>query len=209
MRARRFAHFLRDKAHEVHHVGWIAREFRAEFWILSRDADRARVQVTDSHHDATETHQWRRGKPKFLCAQQRRNYNVAPRLKLAVGFQNDAAAKVVQDQSLVRFSQTKFPWNTCVFDASLRRGAGPAIITADEHHIGMRFGHPSRDGPDAHLRHELNANARMMIGIFEIVNQLGQILDRVNVMMRRWGNQPDPGCGVAHFSNPRINFLAR
>src|SRR5258706_10186456 len=95
----------------------ITAEFRAQSWILGSHADRTGVQVTDAHHDAAETHQRRRSKAKFLCSQQGRNHHIATGLELAVGFQNDAAAEIIEDQSLVRFSESEFPRHARMLDA--------------------------------------------------------------------------------------------
>ena len=47
------------------------------------------------------------------------------------------------------------------------------------------FGHARRDGADADFRHQLHADARVVIGVFKIVNQLRQIFDRINIVVRR------------------------
>ena len=72
-------HFLGNEAHEIDHVGRIAREFLAQFGILRGDAHRTGVQVTDAHHDAAQGHQRRGGKAEFLGAQQGSNDHVAAR----------------------------------------------------------------------------------------------------------------------------------
>ncbi len=46
------------------------------------------------------------------------------------------------------------------------------------------------------------------VGVLQIVDQLGQVLDRVNIVMRRRRDQPDAGGRVAYFGNPGIDFLA-
>ena len=120
-------------------VRGIAGEFFAQFGILRRHADRAGVQMANAHHDATERHQRRGGKTKFLRAEQRGDDHVAAGLQLAVGLHGDAAAQIVQHQGLVRFGQAEFPRHASVLDAGLRRSAGAAIVTADQHHVGVRL----------------------------------------------------------------------
>ena len=73
----------------------------------------------------------------------------------------------------------------------------------------MSFGNPCGDRAYAHFRYELNANTGSAVSIFEIVNQLGEVFDGVDVMVRRWRNQTYPRGGVADFGDPRIDFLAR
>ena len=133
--------------------------------------------------------QRRGGKTKFLRAQQRGNDHVAAGFQLAVGFDRDAAAQIIQDQSLMGFGQAQFPRNARVLDAGLRRSACSAVVTADEHHVGMGLGHAGGDGAHAHFRHQFDADARVVVGVFQIVNQLRQIFDGINVVMRRRRNQ--------------------
>ena len=53
----------------------------------------------------------------------------------------------------MRFGQTQFPGNARVLDAGLGRGAGAAIVAANQHHIRMGLGHARRDGADAYFGH--------------------------------------------------------
>ena len=96
-----------------------------------------------------------------------------------------------------------------MFDAGLRGSAGAAIMPADQDDIGMPFRHTRGDSADADLGDELDADARVMVGIFEIVNQLRQIFDGIDVMMRGWRDEPHAGRRVAHFCDPWIDLAAR
>ena len=69
------------------------------------------------------------------------------------------AAQVVDQQRLVRLGNGQLPRQPGVLDARLRRGAGAAVIAADQDHVGVALGHPGRDGADPHLRHQLDADA--------------------------------------------------
>ena len=95
-----------------------------------------------------------------------------PGLELAVGLDDDAAAQVVEHQRLVRLGQAEFPRDAGVLDAGERRGAGAAVVAADEHHVGMRLGHAGRDGADADLGDQLDADARLVVGVLQVVDQL-------------------------------------
>ena len=103
------AHFLRDEAHEVHHVRGIAGKFFAQLGVLRGHADRASVEMANPHHDAAERHQRRRRKAEFFRAEQRGNDHVAPGLELAVGFHGDAAAQIIEHERLMRFRQAQAP----------------------------------------------------------------------------------------------------
>ena len=88
------------------------------------------------------------------------------------------------------------------------RGARPAVVAADQHHVGMGFGHARRHRAHAHFGDQFDADARALVGVFQIVDQFRQIFDGINVVVRRRGNQADARRGEAHFGNPGKDFSA-
>ena len=50
--------------------------------------------------------------------------------------------------------------------------------------------------------------ARLRVRVLQVVNQLRQILDRVDVVVRRRRDQPDAGRRVADLRDPRIDLVA-
>ncbi len=168
-----FSHLLGDEAHKVNHVVWIARELCPELWILGGDAHRAGVQVADPHHGAAQDYQRRGGEAIFLRAQQGGDHHISTRFELAIRLHHDSAAQVIHNQSLMRFGQAQFPGQTGVLDAALRGGARPAVIAADEHHVGVALGHAGGDGAHPHFGYQLDVDARPRVGVFEVVDQFG------------------------------------
>ena len=63
------------------------------------------------------------------------------------------------------------------FGAALEAGNGDVI--------GLTFRYASSHRANAHFRHKLHRYARCGLHILQIVDQLGQILDRVDIMVRR------------------------
>ena len=63
------AHLRGDKAHEVDDIIRLAAEAAAQLRILCRDANRAGVQIADSHHNATKSDQRAGREAEFLSAQ--------------------------------------------------------------------------------------------------------------------------------------------
>ena len=61
----------------------------------------------------------------------------------------------------------------------------------------MRLGHARRDRADAGRADQLHADARDRIDLLQIVDELRQILDRIDVVMRRRGDQRHPRRRVA------------
>ncbi len=179
------AHFLGDKPEEVLDELRLAVELLAQFGILRGDADRARVQVAHAHHDAARDDERRRGETKFLCAHQRADDDVAAGLHLAVDLDNDAIAQAIEPEDLLRFRQSQLPGHAAVFDGCQRRSTRPAVVSGNQHDVRMRFGHAGRHCPDAGNGDELHRNPRARVRVLQIVNELCQVFDRIDVVVRR------------------------
>ena len=70
------------------------------------------------------------------------------------------------------------------------------------------FRHAGCDGTNADFRDEFDRNLRCRIDVFKIVNQLCQIFDRIDVVMRRWRDQAHALRRVADLCNHRIDLMA-
>src|SRR6185295_14399949 len=68
--------------------------------------------------------------------------------------------------------------------------------------------HTRGDRADADLGHQLDADARLLVRVLEIVDELGQVLDRVDVVVRRRRDEPYAGRRVTHLGDPGIDLLA-
>jgi hypothetical protein len=123
-------------------------------------------------------------KPYSSAPSSGRHDDVAPGLQLAVGLDDDAAAQVVQHQHLVRLGQPQLPRDAGVLDAGERRRARAAVVAADQDQVGVRLGDAAGDRADADLGDQLDADARARVGVLEVVDQLRQILDRIDVVVR-------------------------
>ena len=184
----------------------LAGELRAELRVLRRDTRRAGVEVADAHHDAAGGNQRRGGEAEFLGAKQRGNDDVAAGLELAVGLDGDAAAEIVEHERLVRLGQAEFPRQARVLQRGVRRRAGAAVVAGDEDDIGVRLGDAGGDGADADLGHELHAHTGVAVAVLQVVNQLREVLDGVDVVVRRRGDQADARGRAAGLGNPRVNL---
>jgi hypothetical protein len=63
-------------------------------------ANRAGIEVTLTHHDATFDHQRRGCETHFVSAQQCANHDIATGFHLSVGLHGNAAAQFIKDQGL-------------------------------------------------------------------------------------------------------------
>ena len=204
-----FAHLGGDEAHEVDHVVGIAGEFFAQLGVLGGHSDRAGVEVAGAHHNATHDDQRRRGEAEFLGAEERADDHITAGFELPVDLDDNTAAEIVEQEGLVRLGQAEFPRHAGMLHAGKRRRAGAAVVSADQDDIGMGLGHPGRNGADPDFADQLDRDAGVAVGILQVVNQFGQILDRINVVVRRRRDESDARSGVAHFGDPRINLGAR
>ena len=147
-----------------------------------------------AHHDAPERNQRRSRKADLLCTQQSRNHHIPARLDSTISLQNYPAAQIIHHQCLMGLGNAQFPWQTRMLNTGQRRRTGAAAISRDQNVIGMRFGHPGSDSSHTHFRYQFDANPGPRVGIFQVINQLRKIFDRVNIMVRRWTDQADAGC---------------
>ena len=150
----------------------------------------------------------RGGESEFLRSQQRGDGHVAAGLQLAVHLQAHAAAQIVHHQHLLRLGKAELPGNARVPDGADRRSAGAAVVAADEDDVGMRLGHARRHRAHADFGDELHGNARLRVHVLQVVDELRQVLDRINVMMRRRRNQADAGNRVAHARDHFVHLVA-
>ena len=165
--------------------------------------------MADAHHHAAHHDEGRAGKAELLRTEQCGHDDVTTGLELSIDLHDDAVAQPVHEQDLLGFGEAEFPGHARVFQARERRGAGAAVVTRDEHHVGMRFRHARGDGAHTRLGHELHVDARRRIGVLQVEDELREILDGVDVVVGRWRDQADAGRRVAHFGDPRVHLVSR
>ncbi len=202
------AHLFGDEEEEIDDVLGRAGELGAQGRVLRGDADGAGVEVALAHHDAAQGDQRRGGEAELFGAEQGGDGDVAAGLEFAIGLEADAAAQIVHDQDLLGFGQAEFPRDAGVLDGTERRSAGAAGIAGDEDGVGVRFGDAGGDGADADFGDQLDGDARLGIDVLQIVDELREIFDGVNIVVRRRRDEADAGDGVAHARDDVIDFVA-
>ncbi len=75
--------------------------------------------------------------------------------------------------------------------------------------VGQSFGNPGSDRAHPSRSHKLDADLGGRVDGLEIVDQLGQVLDAVDIMVRRWADQGDARRAVAQHGNLCSHFVAR
>ena len=157
----------------------------AELGVLRGDADRARVQMTDPHHDAAGRHERGCRERELLAAEKRRHHHVAARLELAVGLEDDAPAQVVPDEDLLGLGETQLPRQARVLYGGERGSPGAAVVARDGYVVGLRLGHAGRHRANPDLGDELHAHVGRGVGVLEVMDELGEVLDGVDIVVGR------------------------
>ena len=200
-RGHQLAHFLGDEEEVVDDVLGLAGEALAQHRVLRRDADRAGVEMALAHHDAAGRDQRRGGEAELVGAEQRADHDVAAGADAAVDLHRDAAAQPVGDQRLVGFGEADFPRAAGMLDRGQRRSAGAAFEAGDGDMVGARLGDAGGDRADADFGDELHRHVARRVDVLQVEDELRQILDRIDVVMRRRRDQADARRRVAHLGD--------
>src|SRR4029077_188500 len=121
----------------------------------------------------------------------------------------DPAAQAVQHQRLLRLGEAELPWRPGVLDRAPRRRAGAAVVAGDDDVVRLRLGDAGGDRADADLGDQLDTDARPLIGVLQVVDQLRQVLDRVDVVVRWRRDQADSRHRVAQTADVLAHLPAR
>jgi hypothetical protein len=194
---------------EANDVLGLAAELLAQLGVLCGNADRARVEVALSHHDAARCDERGGGEAELLGAEERAKRDVAAGGELTVHLKARATAQAVHDEHLVRLGQAELPGNASVVDRRERRSAGSARIAADEDQIGVRLDDAGGDGADSCFRDELHADPRVGVDVLQVEDELREILDGVDVVVGRRRDERDARRRVANRGDDLVDLVAR
>ena len=181
----RAADVLGHEGEEGHDLLGGPRELLAQLWTLRGDADRARVDVARAHHQAALGEEERSPEADLVGAEKRGDDHVPSRLEAAVGADADAASQPVRDERLLRLGQAELPGRAGVLDRGQRARAGAAVRAGDVHGVGERLHDAGSHEADAALGDELDRDGRIRVHLLEVEDELRQVLDRVDVVVRR------------------------
>ncbi|TFA98676.1 hypothetical protein CCMA1212_009587 [Trichoderma ghanense] len=198
-----------DVVEEVDDVLRSTGKLLAELGVLGSDTHGAGVQMAFAHHDAAHGDQGSSSETPLLSTEQAGNSNISASSKLTVSLHHDTASQVVENQSLVSLGKTQLPGETSVLDTSPSGGTGTTVVARDEDVVSLGLGHARGDNADTDLRHKLDRHARARARALEVVNQLLEILNGVDVVVRRGRDETDAGSRVSSASNGLGDLVAR
>ena len=133
--------------------------------------------------------------------------DVAAGLQLAVGLHADPRAQVVAHAASAGSRRARSPTARPRPDRGQRRGAGAAVVAGDQHVVGVRLRDARGDRADADLGDELDRDLGVRVGAAQVVDQLLEILDRVDVVVRRRRDQADARRGVADPADVLVDLV--
>ena len=134
--------------------------------------------------------------PNSSAPEQRGDDDVTAGLEPAVGPDDDPVAEPAPHQRLVGLGQPELPGRADVLDRRQRRGAGPTRVAGDVDVVGAGLGHAGRDRADAAAGDELDADPGGRIDRPQVRDELGEVLDRVDVVVGRGTDERLAGLGA-------------
>ena len=178
-----------------------AGKFGAQIFALRRDAGWAGIQVTLTRHIAAERDEAGGAKAKFFRAKHSANHHIASGFEATIDAHFHTPAQSIVQQHLLRLRQPELPGNTGMLDGLHGRGSGAAIMTANEDIVGVGFSDARRDSADAKTGNQLDADTRLWVDLAQVIDQLGQVFDAIDVVMRRRRDERHARGGMAQFGD--------
>ena len=179
------AHLLRKEGKVVHYILGTPLEMLTQLRVLRRHTHRTGIRITLAHHHAAQHDERQRAKRELVGAQHCHDDNVLRRLQLSVGLQAHLVPKTIADQRLLRLGQTNLRRDARKTHRRRRRCARTALGTTDDDEVSFRFRHTCGNGSHATLSHEFHAHSCCGVDILQVEDELCQVLDRIDVVMRR------------------------
>ena len=136
-------------------------------------------------HVAAERDERGGAEPELLRPEQRGDQEVASGLQAAVGADHDAIAQPVPQERLVHLGKAELPRDAGVLDRAQRARPRPPAVPGDVDVIGACLGDPGSDRANAARGNELHADPGAGVDRAEVGDQLRQVLDGVDVVVRR------------------------
>ena len=202
------AQLLCHQIHEVDHVLGLAVEALAQLAVLRGDTHGAGVRLAVALHEAAKREQRGSAKVKDLGAEKRGHGHVATVHELAVCLQLHARAQAVLEQRLLGLGKAKLQRQARVVDGVARCGTSAAVGARDQDLVRATLGNARGNGAHTRLGDQLHRDRGLGVGVLEVKDELGQVLDGVDVVVRRGRDKAHARCGVTHLGDPRPDLCA-
>ena len=142
--------------HEVYDILRFALEAFSQLRVLGRNADRAGIEVADTHHDAAHGNKRSGRKAKFLRTQDAGDCHITAGHQLTVGLKDNFIAQAIHDQGLVCLSHAKLPRKSGIVDGVSRRCTGTAVKTGYQDNLCACLCNTGCHGANTSLGYQLD-----------------------------------------------------
>src|SRR6185503_17453194 len=183
---------------------------------LRCDADVTGVELTATADRAADRDHRHRPEPDAVRAKAEHLRDIERALHPAVAPDLHVIAQAVGDERAVRLGHADLRRQACTPQRVLPRRAGPAVISGQRDDVGARFCDATRDDPDIRCHRDLHGDTRARVDGLQLVDDLREILDRVDVVIVRRRDEVDAGPRVArerdldrHLLRREVTALAR
>ncbi len=153
--------------------------------ILCRNPYPTGIEVADTQHHTADNDQRTRTEGILLGTEDRRFDDIECRFESTVCFQRNLSSEVVGFEGIMRLKESEFPRVTRKTDRTDRCGTCTAVPAGDDDLVGIGFRHTGCNGSDTGSRYEFDRDLRIRINLLHIEDQLCQIFDGIDIMVRR------------------------
>ena len=181
----------------------------AQLRILRGHTHRTGIGITLTHHDTAQHYQGQRAKRELVGTQHGHDDDVLGSLQLSVGLQAHLTAQAVHHQRLLCLSKTNLWRDTSEAHRRGWAGTRTTLGTRDNNQVGLGLGHTGSDGSHATLGNELHADGSRGVDVLQVEDELCQVLDGVDVVMRWRRDERDARNGVTRLGNDLVDLEAR
>ncbi len=123
--------------------------------------------------------------------------------------ERDAVTEAVPEQGLMDLGQAQLPRRADVLDRRQRRGACPARVARQLDVARAGLDDARGDRPDAARRDELHADPGRRVDRPQVGDELGEVLDRVDVVVRRRADVRHPRLAATKGGDVRRRLPSR
>src|ERR1700719_1012611 len=95
-----------------------------------------------------------------------------------------------------------------MLDGTEGRCACSSTVSTDEYDVGVSLGHTGRNRSYSDFRDQLHCNSGMRIDVLKVVDQLGEIFDRVDVVVRWRRDQSHAGDRVPQPRDDLVHLMS-
>ena len=180
-----------------------------ELRILCSHTHRTGIQVTLTHHHTTQYDEGGCTEAELLSTEQSHEDDVTTTLQLTIDLQANLSTKTVLHQSLLSLGETNLRRDTSETHTRCRAGTRTTLGTRDNDEVCLRLSHTGSDGTHTTLSYQLDRDSCLRVYVLEIEDELSQILDTIDIVMRWRRNQADARDRVTGLGDDLVDLEAR